>query len=125
MCKYFWALSAIAYTTALTTVSLMTLRNLPDVGISFGDKIFHFLAYFVLAFLWAFAFFYNYNFKKTKSIKYAFVISVVFGIIIEVLQGAVTVARSFDLYDMLANTFGALLATGVLAVYNLKHIKKL
>ncbi len=124
MLKKFWIASAIVYTTVLTVVSLMTLKNLPDMGISFGDKVFHFLAYFVLAFLWVFAFFYNYNLKKAKSIQYAFVFAVAFGIIIEVLQGTVTVARSFDVYDMLANTLGSLLAVCLLSVYNFKHIKK-
>lgn len=55
----------------------------------------------------------------------AFVISVVFGIVVEVLQGTVTSYRSLDVYDMLANTFGALLATGVLVINNFKRIKKL
>lgn len=125
MFKIFLLISAIAYTTALTTVSLMTLRNLPDIGVSFGDKIFHFLAYAVLTILWTFVFFYNFNYIKKKAIGYAFVISVSFGIFIEVVQGTATVARSFDVYDMLANTCGALLAVGILSIYSFKHIKKL
>jgi VanZ family protein len=120
-----WIVSAIVYTIALTTVSLMTLRNIPNLGISFGDKIFHFSAYFVLTFLWAFAFFYNYNFKKAKSIQYAFFISVTFGILIEVLQETLTTVRTLDVFDMLSNTVGALLAVFVLRVYNFKPIKKL
>lgn len=125
MFKIFLLICAIAYTTALTTVSLMTLRNLPDIGVSFGDKIFHFLAYAVLTILWTFVFFYNFNYIKKKAIGYAFVISVSFGIFIEVVQGTATVARSFDVYDMLANTCGALLAVGILSIYSFKHIKKL
>jgi VanZ family protein len=120
-----WILSAIVYTIALTTASLMTLRNIPSFGVSFGDKIFHFLAYFVLTSLWAFAFFNNYNFKKAKAIQYAFFVSVAFGILIEVLQETITTARSLDIYDMLANTLGASLAVLVLKVYKFMRIKNL
>lgn len=125
MFKKIWILLAIAYTTVLTVVSLMTLRNLPDVGVSYGDKIFHFFAYFVMAFLWALAWFFSFNFDKKRSIRNAFIIAVIFGIIIEVLQGTLTASRSLDVYDMLANTLGALLAAVVLSVNNFKQAKKL
>lgn len=125
MFKKIWILLAIAYTTVLTVVSLMTLRNLPDVGVSYGDKIFHFFAYFVMTFLWALAWFFSFNFDKKRSIRNAFIIAVIFGIIIEVLQGTLTASRSLDVYDMLANTLGALLAAVVLSVNNFKQAKKL
>ncbi|MFB9056234.1 VanZ family protein [Mariniflexile ostreae] len=125
MLKYFWILSAVAYTALLTTASLINLRGLPSIKISFADKIFHFSAYFVLTILWVLAFFYNFNYKKTKALKYVFIISVSFGIFIEVLQGALTTVRSFDIYDMMANTLGALLAVVALSFYNFKNIKKL
>jgi VanZ family protein len=110
--------------SVLATVSLIRLGNVPNLGISFADKIFHFGAYFVLAFLWVLAFFYNFNYKKNKAIIYAMIISIVFGILIEVLQGMMTEARSSDIYDAVANTIGVLLAALVLSFINVKHIKK-
>lgn len=103
----------------------MKLTNVPDIGVSFGDKIFHFLAYFVLAFLWFGAFVYNFNFKKRKAITYASIFSVLFGIVIEVLQYLLTTYRSLDIYDMFANTFGVLLAVVIITVKNNIGIKKI
>ncbi len=105
---------ALAYAIALGTVSLITLKDLPDVQISFADKIFHFLAYSIFVVLWYFAFCYTFKFQKTKSILYAFVFAVLFGIIIEVLQDTMTASRALDVYDALANTLGALMSAIIL-----------
>ncbi|MFI1771844.1 VanZ family protein [Thalassobellus citreus] len=109
-------LISIIYTLALTYASLVKLNNVPDIGVSFGDKIFHFLAYSLLAFLWFSTFLFNFNFKEKKAITYAAVISVIFGIIIEVLQETLTVYRSMDVYDVFANSSGVLLTVLVLVL---------
>ncbi|MGA1226033.1 MAG: VanZ family protein [Tamlana sp.] len=114
MLKKLTLLVSILYTIALATVSLIKLNNLPDIGVSFGDKIFHFFAYGLLAFLWYHAFFYSFKFKKKQALLVALISSVVFGIIIEVLQGAITVSRAQDAFDALANALGALLVSIVL-----------
>jgi len=100
----------IIYSTALAYVSLVKLNDVPDIGVSFGDKIFHFLAYSILTFLWFGTFFFNFNLKKRRAITYSVIISIMFGIIVEVLQDQLTTYRSMDIYDVLANTFGVLLA---------------
>lgn len=106
----------LIYTVALTYASLVKLNNVPDIGVSFGDKIFHFLAYSLLAFLWFGAFLFNFNFKEKRAIIYAAIISVVFGIVIEVLQETITVYRAMDIYDVIANTSGVLLTVLVVAL---------
>ena len=103
----------------------MRLTNVPNIGVDFGDKIFHFLAYFVLTFLWFGACLYNFNFKKRKAIAYASLFSVFFGIVIEVLQYMLTTYRSLDIYDVVANTFGALLAVVIIALKNNIGVKKI
>ena len=125
MLKKLVLLAAIIYSVALTFVSLIRLTDVPDIGISFGDKIFHFLAYFVLAFLWFGAWSYNFSFKKRKAIIYASVFSVVFGIVIEVLQDTLTAYRALDIYDVIANTSGVLLAVLVIALKNNIGVKKI
>ncbi|MGB5418656.1 VanZ family protein [Algibacter sp.] len=104
-------LIALGYAIALGTASLMTLRDIPKVNISNADKIFHFLAYSIFAVLWYFAFYFTFNFKKRKAIIYAFILAVSFGIIIEILQDTMTASRELDVYDALANTLGALIAS--------------
>jgi VanZ family protein len=119
---YFFVIT-ILYSIALTIVCLIDLNGVIEVKISFGDKIFHSLAYVVLTVLWYYTFFYNLKSNKGKALIYAVVISIIFGIVIEVLQGTVTAYRSSDIIDVFANSFGAILAAVVIAVKN-KYILK-
>ncbi len=75
----------------------------------------HVSAYFGLAFIW---FFYIFMKKPEEyHLKGAFIkvslVVVAFGILIEVLQGALTSYRQPDWADILANTIGVLIALGV------------
>ena len=123
MLKFFLLILTVVYSVALAAVSLIRLNNLPDVGVSFGDKIFHFLAYCLLTYLWFNAFFYSFKLKKKQAIFFAVIISVLFGILIEVLQDTMTVSRVLDIYDVIANTLGALLASIALWFKNKLHVK--
>ena len=103
----------------------MRLNNLPEVNISFADKIFHFGAYAVLTTLWFYSLFLNFKLKFKTSITYAAIFAIIFGIIIEVLQQTLTAYRALDVYDALANTLGALLATTAIWFTKSLHIKNL
>lgn len=116
-------LVAVGYTTALATVCLIKLTNLPNTGISFADKIFHFLAYALLILLWYVAFSFTFNLKERKSIVYALIFSVVFGIVIEILQDTMTDSRALDVYDIIANTLGAVLVSVVLLFKSRLRVK--
>ncbi len=109
-----WALPlVVVYTLALTSASLLSLSGLPSIGIEFEDKIFHLLAYFIFTLL-------LYNYFNSIHLKHALSISVliavVYGIVIEILQYTLTTWRMFDVYDALANTLGAILASIMLKV---------
>lgn len=68
-------------------------------------------AYFGLALLWMlFGLFYFAKINQIKSIIIISVASIAFGIFIEVLQGVLTSYRQFDLYDIIANTIGVVIA---------------
>lgn len=123
MLKRFALLIAIAYSLTLMVVSLIQLKGLPNVGISFADKIFHFLAYSVLTLVWFSALFFQFKNKKTKAILYAAIFSVIFGIIVEVLQGSVTASRHSDVYDAIANTLGVLITVLILLINKKTGIK--
>lgn len=88
----------------------MPSNKLPDVEVSFADKIFHSITYLVLTFLWFYSFFYRFKIERMKALIYASVIAVAFGIIIEVLQEILTETRSADLLDVLANSLGVFMA---------------
>jgi VanZ family protein len=117
-------LLTLIYTTALTVVCLIKINKLPSLGVSFTDKIYHFLAYTVLAFLWYSTFLFKFKFEKSKALIYASIFSIIFGIIIEVLQGVLTVYRAADFYDVVANTSGVLFVVIILLLKNRVSIKK-
>ena len=107
-------LIAIATTIGIMCLSLL---KLPHTGIDVKniDKAYHSIAYFVLALTWLFSFY------KKPNKKYLIILCcIIFGILIEVLQSTLTVYRTGDYKDVLANTLGILLA---LVVFNL-FIKK-
>lgn len=114
---------ALGYPIALAILSLIRLNNLPSTGISFADKIFHFLAYALLTVFWFGAFLLTFNFKKRRAIFLAVISAIIFGIIIEVLQETMTDSRALDVYDILANSLGALLASVILFFINSLHVK--
>ncbi|MFI0428590.1 VanZ family protein [Mariniflexile sp. HMF6888] len=124
MRKKLFLLIGILYTVVLATVCLIKIKKLPEIGVSFGDKVFHFLAYMVLAFLWFNIFVDTFKLKEKKALIYAALFSIVFGIIIEVLQGTITTSRSSDVYDVMANTMGVFLTVIIVFIRNLITIKK-
>lgn len=122
--KYVFTIT-IFYSIALVWVCLMPLKKLPDLGVSFSDKIFHSLTYAILAFLWFNTFFFQFKKNKITAIVYASVISIIFGIIIEVSQGVFTATRQADMFDVLANSLGVLLTASLLMLKNINTVKKL
>ncbi|AUP78892.1 VanZ family protein [Flavivirga eckloniae] len=125
MLKKLIPIATITYSLALIIASLIRLDNVPKLGISFEDKIFHLFAYFILTVLWFYTFLYSFKIRKKKAIFLAVILSVFFGIIIEVLQGSITASRALDAYDAVANTIGALLAAIVLWFKKSLHVKNL
>ncbi len=87
-----WSLPTLfIYILALTFGSLSKVSGVPKLGFTFDDKIYHFLAYAILMLL-------LFSYLRTTTIKYKVLfsasIAVVYGIIIEVLQQAMTSYRT-------------------------------
>lgn len=100
----------VSITVGIIYLSLIkTPKNM--IEIAQIDKVYHSIAYFVLSITWLFAF------KKKSQTKYIIVIlCIILGIIIEVLQSTLTIYRTGDYLDVLANSMGVILA---LVVFNL------
>jgi len=118
---------SLAYTLLITILSLVRLGHISVGNFSPTDKMMHAGAYFVMAACWFFYFLVsrpdNYRFKK-GFVKVSLLV-IAFGMLIEVLQGALTRFREPDWADILANSFGVLLALGffVLFLNSLKNVK--
>lgn len=94
---------AIIITIIIAILSLIKVGKQP-IQFKYLDKVEHTIAYFVLALLWLLA-------LRKFRIKGIVVITVVlYGVLLEVLQSELTTYRTFDYMDMIANTFGVLLA---------------
>ena len=97
---------------ATLIIAFLSLTAIPKINLGLeiksSDKILHILAYFTLSSVWFLAFqkkMGNLFFKITLIIFLIF-----YGIILEALQGGITTYRTGDVYDVVANTIGVLLA---------------
>lgn len=105
---------ALTYTLALLLLSLISLQGLPKAEVENADKFFHTFAYAGLTFIWYLQYFSrsrkNKNHLRKKPLLLICLLIVGFGIFIEVLQDSITSYRTFDVYDILANFIGTVLA---------------
>lgn len=116
---------AILYTIALTAGSLMRPIHITDDPISNIDKLLHAGAYFGLTTLWIFWILFKRSSKiqttSPKTLRQIFVgigiIVVLYGALMEVLQGTLTSYRTPDAWDIIANTTGCVLALIACLVY--------
>ena len=111
-------LIAIVLTVFITLSSLVSLKGIKTIpiGINNFDKIVHFTFYFSLTLSWFFATQHTLKKVTSKAILIALLIS--YGILIEALQGAMTTHRQADIYDILANSIGVLLAATLFSKLN-------
>lgn len=103
----------VLYVLALTFLSLVSLSDVPSLGFDFDDKIYHSLAYFILTLV---LFNYFNAIKKKNALVISVTIAIVYGIIVELLQYTLTTWRTFDIYDAIANTLGAIIASVLIGV---------
>ncbi|RNC84316.1 MAG: hypothetical protein ED556_12760 [Winogradskyella sp.] len=113
--------TAISYTIVLVYFSLGNPSGiLPKTNFVFEDKIFHFIAYVALSFLWAF---YVLKSKFKRGIFITFIGTLIFGIILELIQERVNPLRTYDNYDLLANCLGVVCGTIIVIYYNNLKLK--
>lgn len=118
---FFWV--AFCWTVVVGFFCLVPSNDIPTVTIPNFDKLVHTFFHFVFTILW-FLFFKNQVKKKNqfKLLIVAVCFSLLFGLVIEVLQDKLTTTRSGDVFDILANLSGAIIA--FIFVLFAKQIKK-
>lgn len=110
MARNYFIYIALFLTVLITFGSLSSVSSAGVIKIHFSDKIIHTSAYLLLTLAWLFSLKISKNVKSLWSfITIAFIVFV-YGILIEVLQGAITNTRQADIYDILANFIGVLVA---------------
>ena len=102
---------AFTWTGIILYLCLIRASNLPTVNILYIDKCVHAFFHFVFSLLWFLVLrFYYKNQSSSMLLGIVFVLSLFFGIAIELFQTFFTISRNGDVIDVLANTSGALLA---------------
>ncbi|WP_175455515.1 VanZ family protein [Winogradskyella thalassocola] len=112
-------LVSVAYTLALVIASLITLHGVPSFGTSFDDKIFHIVAYLGLTLLWVL--YVNPN-KKGRLLFIVCFAAIFLGFILELLQYLVNPNRTYDTYDLIANSIGAIFGTLIASKINISKL---
>ena len=95
---------AFIWTLLIFYLCLDDSPNLPKFTFQYKDKVVHFIFYFLFVYFWA-------KSLKNKSLNYILIIlflAVSLGAIIEFMQENFTQNRTFDWYDILANSIGAI-----------------
>jgi len=119
---YFWL--ALIWTFVIAVLCLVSFSDVPKVGLQDADKYVHFTFHFVFMWLWFLYFKSRRNeLGNAKTLFLAFLLSFLYGISVEIMQGLFTATRKADLFDVLANTTGALTAVIAIVVYQ-KYIAK-
>lgn len=118
MPKFFYFFSAIVWAILITVFCLVQFKTVPLGSVSHLDKVVHAFFYFVLTFL------VQLNWRVSKlnwSYRTQAVVSVVgtilFGVLIEILQETCTATRHADVLDVIANSIGALLSVFAFKLY--------
>ena len=108
---------AIVFTIFISITSLVSLKGMKtiSIGIHNFDKLAHFISYFLLTLSWFYAT--QHHVSKARLQKFLVVILIVYGIIIEAIQGGMTTHRQADIFDILANSIGVLLAAALLIIF--------
>ncbi|MDR1583220.1 MAG: VanZ family protein [Prevotellaceae bacterium] len=108
--KYHWR--AISWIAVIMFACLAPGDELPNVSffekIPYFDKIVHFTMYFIFALFLMSGFSRQYGKASPKAYIFSFLIAFLLGILIEFIQEKV--GRSYDIYDMTANTIGIIVS---------------
>lgn len=108
----FYFLLAFVWTVLIFYLCLTESSSLPKLTFPLKDKIVHFVFYFVFVLLWSLKLVY----KKVTSLIFILIVAIVTGIVIEFLQEKITDTRTFDWFDIIANSFGAISSFIVLVI---------
>jgi len=112
---------ALIWTSIVTVLCLLNNNELPMPKFEKNtDKLGHMVFHFGITTLW-YLYFKHKIINTKKAVFQAFMLSFVYGILIEIAQGLFTTTRSADILDVAANATGALLVVGIVIFYQKKR----
>ena len=101
---------AITYTLLITAALLTPITGAPKIEIPFADKMVHLIINAGLFVVWAsYVFSGKTKTTKTYTLPLLFLCTLLYGILIEVIQGSFIPTRGADFFDVVANVCGLIL----------------
>lgn len=111
MLKHIFFYAAILWTGVILFLCLIKSNDLPQVSIQNLDKVIHAFLHFVFTSLWFLYFKKEWSgYSKYKLLGFSLICSFIFGIAIELMQQYFTTTRTADVFDVLSNLTGSVLA---------------
>ena len=101
---------AVGWTLLIAVLCLVKFTDLPSIRVSGADKYVHFTLHFVFTMLWGYYLWLKLNEIALTKIIFVVTSSLCYGILIEILQETLTKTRRADIFDVVANFSGALVA---------------
>lgn len=106
---------AIASSFIVLVLSLISMKGVPNVSLSYADKIEHFLAYGTITFFWLL----SRQLGKIKVSFYGLIFAIlIYSAIIELLQAFLTTHRTGDGLDLIANSIGIVVGCLIFKLLN-------
>lgn len=99
--------------TTASLISAASFEAMEGFKLPHKDKYVHFIFYFVFSLLWFLCL--DKGSRRGRLRLIIFSVAVVYGLVMEVLQGVIATGRSADLADAAVNTMGS--ATAILIVW--------
>ena len=117
-----WHIAWIAWSVFLAIAMLLPSDRIPESELLSHDKIVHLVVFMVYSFIIskAFAPVQTQKIRSIKVVRNALIISILGGIALELMQQFIP-GRATDIYDLLANTLGAVLGAAVFIIF--KNVK--
>ncbi|PJA29765.1 MAG: hypothetical protein CO189_01365 [candidate division Zixibacteria bacterium CG_4_9_14_3_um_filter_46_8] len=111
-----WYAPALLYAILVVCLSSIPQLTAPNIGFEPGDKVLHFIEYFIFAILWYKALTIALGGRKIPIYKVLLIYGVVFAALDETHQYFVP-NRDMDFWDFLADFAGLLSWIGILAIW--------
>jgi VanZ family protein len=115
--KKLYLFAALSWTSFIFFLCLVKSSQIPVINIVNFDKLVHASFHFVFTILWFLYF--KQQFKKrhnNESLVFVFLLSVGYGIGIEIAQLLFTATRSADVLDIVANIVGAIAGISIIVL---------
>ena len=105
-----YILPALLWAICVFIITIFPSRNLPEVEVWQFDKVVHFCSYAGLTFLVANGLAKQYQYPRLRYLSktYSLVAGILYGFIMESIQGVFLNDRSFEIMDLVANSVGCL-----------------